>query len=309
MDIWKFLKSVFDRTNENWRLLVVEFIASLVMIPIILIGMIIPVLIIIVPAIQTEIEPEEIIPYFLNPDNLVIFLLGVLVFLIFIFFVLVLWAYISGGVRATVLENITERKQFKLNLFFEKCKKFFARIVGLWSLMGVIYIGIFIVLGGLGSLLILLCVNLYESWEVGSVIIGILGGIVFFFAYMVVGFLIGILVAIANTYLIAEDAQVVESVKEGVNFIKKYTGHTFLVVVLLIGIGFTIGFVFSIITMPIRMIPYLGAVFSIMLSPIQMGLNLYVALFSTVAYFILYLWKKGRIESDFQTSTVPRKTM
>jgi hypothetical protein len=309
MDVWNFLKVVFDRTNENWRLLLVEFITSLVMVPIILLGIIIPVLIIIIPAVQSNIEPEEVIPYFLDPGNLVIVLLGVLIFLIFLFFVLVLWAYISGGVRATLLENIMERKQFKLNLFFKKCKKFFARIVGLWSLMGVIYLVIFIILGGLGSLFVLFCVEFYKTSEAGAVITGIFGGGIFFLAFMIVGFLIGILLAIANTYLIAEDADVVESVKGGVNFIKEYTGHTFLVVVLLIVIGFAVGFVFSIITMPIRMIPYVGAVFSIILSPVQMGLNLYISLFSTAAYFILYLWKKGSIESDFHTSTVPEKTM
>lgn len=309
MNVWNFLKRVFERTNENWKLLIVEFITSFVMIPIILLGMIIPALFLIVPAVRSNIEPEEVVPYFLNPDNLVIVLLGVLIFLIFLFFVLVLWAYISGGVRATLLENIIERRQFKINLFFEKCKKFFARIVGLWLLMGVIYLVIFVILGGLGSLLILFCVRFYQTSEGGAVITGIIGGGIFFLAYIVVGFLIGIVVAIANTYLIAEDAQVVESLRGGIGFIRKYTGHTFLVVILLVAIGFAAGFVFSIITMPVTIIPYIGAVFSIILTPVQMGINLYISLFSTAAYFILYLWKKGSIGSDFQTSTVPEKTI
>ncbi|MCK4584409.1 hypothetical protein KAU13_03245, partial [candidate division WOR-3 bacterium] len=155
----------------------------------------------------------------------------------------------------------------------------------------------------------LFCLNLSETSEVCAILTGIFSGFIIFFVFMVVGFLMGIFLAIANTYLIVEDAEVVTSMKGSFRFIKNNPGHTFLVVLLLIVIGFGVTFIYSLITMPITMIPYIGALFSFALTPVQMGINLYIVLFSTTAYLMLYLWKRKKLTSDFQTSTTPEKTM
>ena len=45
MEVWKFLKADFQRTNRNWRLLIVEFITGIIMIPVIFLAIGIPALI------------------------------------------------------------------------------------------------------------------------------------------------------------------------------------------------------------------------------------------------------------------------
>ncbi|MCK4395735.1 hypothetical protein KAW96_03970 [candidate division WOR-3 bacterium] len=309
MDVWKFLKSVFIRTNKNWKLLVVEFITALIMIPIIILGIVIPVILIVIPVVQGNFEAEDFIPFFLNPDNLIFILPAFFFFLIFALASLILWAFVAGGIRASLLENILKEKRFDLKTFMAYSKKFFGRIVGLWILIGLIYFGIFVVLGGISYLILLFCLNLSETSEVCAILTGIFSGFIIFFVFMVVGFLMGIFLAIANTYLIVEDAEVVTSMKGSFRFIKNNPGHTFLVVLLLIVIGFGVTFIYSLITMPITMIPYIGALFSFALTPVQMGINLYIVLFSTTAYLMLYLWKRKKLTSDFQTSTTPEKTM
>lgn len=309
MDVWKFLKSVFIRTNKNWKLIVVEFITSLIMIPIIILGIVIPVILIVIPVVQGNFEAEDFIPFFLNPDNLIFILPAFFFFLIFALASLILWAFVAGGIRASLLENILKEKRFDLKTFMAYCKKFFGRIVGLWILIGLIYFGIFVVLGGISYLILLFCLNLSETSEVCAILTGIFSGFIIFFVFMVVGFLMGIFLAIANTYLIVEDAEVVTSMKGSFRFIKNNPGHTFLVVLLLIVIGFGVTFIYSLTTMPITMIPYIGALFSFALTPVQMGINLYIVLFSTTAYLMLYLWKRKKLTSDFQTSTTPEKTM
>ncbi len=309
MDVWKFLKSVFIRTNKNWKLIVVEFITSLIMIPIIILGIVIPVILIVIPVVQGNFEAEDFIPFFLNPDNLIFILPAFFFFLIFALASLILWAFVAGGIRASLLENILKEKRFDLKTFMAYSKKFFGRIVGLWILIGLIYFGIFVVLGGISYLILLFCLNLSETSEVCAILTGIFSGFIIFFVFMVVGFLMGIFLAIANTYLIVEDAEVVTSMKGSFRFIKNNPGDTFLVVLLLIVIGFGVTFIYSLITMPIVMIPYIGALFSFALIPVQMGINLYIVLFSTTAYLMLYLWKRKKLTSDFQTSTTPEKTM
>lgn len=309
MDVWKFLKSVFIRTNKNWKLIVVEFITSLIMIPIIILGIVIPVILIVIPVVLGNFEAEDFIPFFLNPDNLIFILPAFFFFLIFALASLILWAFVAGGIRASLLENILKEKRFDLKTFMAYSKKFFGRIVGLWILIGLIYFGIFVVLGGISYLILLFCLNLSETSEVCAILTGIFSGFIIFFVFMVVGFLMGIFLAIANTYLIVEDAEVVTSMKGSFRFIKNNPGYTFLVVLLLIVIGFGVTFIYSLITMPITMIPYIGALFSFALTPVQMGINLYIVLFSTTAYLMLYLWKRKKLTSDFQTSTTPEKTM
>ncbi len=309
MDVLKFLKSVFIRTNKNWKLIVVEFITSLIMIPIIILGIVISVILIVIPVVQGNFEAEDFIPFFLNPDNLIFILPAFFFFLIFALASLILWAFVAGGIRASLLENILKEKRFDLKTFMAYSKKFFGRIVGLWILIGLIYFSIFVVLGGISYLILLFCLNLSETSEVCAILTGIFSGFIIFFVFMVVGFLMGIFLAIANTYLIVEDAEVVTSMKGSFRFIKNNPGHTFLVVLLLIVIGFGVTFIYSLITMPITMIPYIGALFSFALTPVQMGINLYIVLFSTTAYLMLYLWKRKKLTSDFQTSTTPEKTM
>lgn len=309
MDVWKFLKSVFIRTNKNWKLIVVEFITSLIMIPIIILGIVIPVILIVIPVVRGNFEAEDFIPFFLNPDNLIFILPAFFFFLIFALASLILWAFVAGGIRASLLENILKEKRFDLKTFMAYSKKFFGRMVGLWILIGLIYFGIFVVLGGISYLILLFCLNLSETSEVCAILTGIFSGFIIFFVFMVVGFLMGIFLAIANTYLIVEDAEVVTSMKGSFRFIKNNPGHTFLVVLLLIVIGFGVTFIYFLITMPITMIPYIGALFSFALIPVQMGINLYIVLFSTTAYLMLYLWKRKKLTSDFQTSTTPEKTM
>lgn len=307
MEVWKFLKTNFERTNKNWKLIIVEFITGLIMVPIIILGIIIPAIVIIIPFVQGNTGGEDLIPFILG--NLVFILLGVFIFLIFLFGILILWAFIAGGIRASLLDNILKGKQFELNTFMNHCKRFFGRIVGLWSLIGLIYCGVFIVLGGIGTLILLFCFSIYETSEAGAIITGIFSGGFIFLVLTVVGFLMGIFLAIANTYLVVEDAQIGDTMKGTMRFIKKNPGHTFLVVILLIAIGFAVGMVYTIITIPLAMIPYIGGIFSIMLSPIQMGLNLYLSLFGATAYLLLYLWKQKKIKSDYKTPTVPEKTM
>ncbi len=307
MDVWKFFKAVFQRTNKNWKLILVEFVSTLIMVPIILLGIIIPVILIVIPAATSGYEVEDFIPFIVH--NLVFILVGFLIFLIFLLASLVLWAFVSGGVRASLLENILKEKKFEFNTFIANGKKFFGRIVGLWALTGLIFIAIFIILGGLGTLIFFLCFSLYETSEVGAILIGVLSGFIIFIVYFVTAFLLGVFLTIANTYLIVEDAEVIPSMKGSIRFIKKYPGHTFLVVLFLFLIAFGVAFAYNLITIPVTMIPYVGAMFSFILAPVQMGINLYLALFSITAYFILYLWKKEKISSDFQTSTVPEKTM
>lgn len=309
MDVGKFLRSVFRRTNKNWKLIVVEFVTSIIMVPIILLGIIIPVILLVIPAVQGDFEVEDFIPFFLNPDNLIFILPAFFFFLIFVLGSLILWAFVAGGIRASLLENILKEKKFDLKTFMAYSKKFFGRIVGLWILIGLIYFGIFVVLGGIGSLIFLFCLKLSETSEASAILTGIFSGFIIFFVFMVVGFLMGIFLAIANTYLIVEDAEVVTSMKGSFRFIKNNPGHTFLVVLLLIVIGFGVTFIYSLITMPITIIPYIGALFSFALIPVQMGINLYIVLFSTTAYLMLFLWKRKKLTSDFQTSTTPEKTM
>lgn len=293
MDVWKFLKAVFQRTNKNWKLILVEFVSTLIMVPIILLGIVIPVILIVIPAATSGYEAEDFIPFILH--NLVFILVGFLIFLIFLLASLVLWAFVSGGVRASLLENILKEKKFEFNTFIANGKKFFGRIVGLWSLTGLIFIAIFIILGGLGTLIFFLCFSLYETSEVGAILIGVLSGFIIFIVYFVTAFLLGVFLTIANTYLIVEDAEVIPSMKGSIRFIKKYPGHTFLVVLFLFLITFAVAFAYNLITMPVTMIPYVGAMFSFILAPVQMAINLYLALFSITAYFILYLWKKEKI--------------
>ncbi len=307
MEVWKFLKSNFGRTNKNWQLIVVQFIAALIMIPIIILGIIIPALVVVIPAVQGNFDGEDLIPLIL--DNLVFILLGGLIFLVFLLGTVILWVFVSGGIRGSLLENILNGKRFKFDKFMGYSKKFFSRIVGLWSLTGFIYSGIFIIFGGIISLILLFCIGFYETSEAGAILVGIFSGGFFFLVLIVVGFFMGVFLTIANTYLIVEDAQVIESMKGSIRFIKKYPGHTFLVVVILIAIGFAVGMVYAILIMPLTVIPYVGAIFSVILSPIQIALNLYLSLFGTTAYLLLYLWKRERIGSDFQSPSVPEKTM
>ena len=309
MEVGKFLKSVFRRTNKNWKLIVVEFITSIIMVPVILLGIIIPVILIVIPAVQGNFEAEDFIPFLLNPDNLIFIIPAFFFFLIFALASLMLWAFVAGGIRASLLENILKEKRFELKTFMAYSKKFFGRIVGLWILIGLIYVGIFVVICGIGSLIFLFCLGLYETSEACAILTGIFSGFIIFLVFMIVGFLLGIFLAIANTYLIVEDAEIVTSMKGSFRFIKNHPGHTFLVVLLLIVIGFGVTFIYSLVTMPVIMIPYIGALFSFALTPIQMGINLYISLFSTTAYLILYLWKRKKLTLDFQTSTVPEKTM
>jgi hypothetical protein len=307
MDVWKFLKSNFERTNKNWQLIVVQFITALIMVPIIILGIVIPVLVVVIPAVQGNCDGEDIIPLIL--DNLVFILLGGLIFLVFLLGIIILWAFVSGGIRGSLLENILTEKRFKFDKFMGYGKKFFSRIVGLWGLTGLIYSGIFIIFGGITSFILLFCIAFYETSEVGAILVGIFSGGFFFLVLMVVGFFMGVFLTIANTYLIIEDAQVIESMKGSIRFIKKYPGHTFLIIIILIAIGFAVGMVYTMLTMPLTVIPYVGAIFSAILSPIQMGLNLYLSLFGTTAYLLLYLWKRERIGSDFQSPSIPEKTM
>ena len=307
MDVWKFLKSNFGRTNKNWQLIVVQFITALIMIPIIILGIIIPALVIVIPAVQGNFDGEDLIPLIL--DNFVFMLLGGLIFLVFLLGAIILWAFVSGGIRGSLLENILNGKRFKFNKFMEYGKKFFSRIVGLWGLTGLIYSGILIIFGGISSLILLFCIGFYETSEAGAILVGIFSGGFFFLVLIVIGFFMGVFLTIANTYLIVEDAQIIESMKGSIRFIKKYPGHTFLVVIILIAIGFAVAMVYAMLTMPLTVIPYVGAIFSVILSPIQMGLNLYLSLFGTTAYLLLYLWKRKRIGSDFQSLSVPEKTM
>ena len=303
MEVWQFIQSTFKRTNKNWILIIVEFVSGIIMVPLILIGIAIPALIMVVPAFMGDVETEEFLPFI--AENLVFVLLGVLIFLIFLLAALWLWAFITGGVRAMLLDSILKERQFEFKKFIEYCKKFVGRIIGLWSIIGLIYCGIFVILGGIAGVLVFFSIGMYESTEAGALLLGIFGGGLIFLVLLIIGFLFGVFAAIANTYLIVEDAQVGDSLRGSLRFIKAYPGHTFLVVFLLMGIGFVVGMAFAILTMPIRMIPYIGAMFSLILSPIQMALNLYISLFGAVAYLLFYLWKRERLGSDFQTVIVP----
>jgi hypothetical protein len=308
MDVWKFLKANFQRTNRNWRLLIVEFISGLIMVPIILLGIGIPCLVVIVPALSGGYEAEDFISFVSSYENLVFILLGVLIFLIFVLGVFLIWAFIAGGIRAALLDDIMKGKGFQLGAFMKHCRRFFGRIVGLWSILGLIYTGIFIVFGGIAAVLVIFAIGIHETAEAGAVLFAILGGGFIVFLLVILGFLMGIFTAIANTYLIVEDAQVGDSMRGAFRFIRSNPGHTFLVVLILCAVGFAVGLVYAMVTMPLTMIPYLGGVFSLMLSPIQMALNLYLSLFGTTAYLLLYLWKKGRIGNNYGMVTVPEKT-
>jgi MFS family permease len=305
MDVMNFLKSTFRRTNKNWILLIVEFITGLIMVPVMIIGIALPAIIIIVPAISSGYEAEDFLSYILSIENIILVLLGVLVFLIFLLFVLLIWAFVAGGIRASLLDSILKEKKFEMKTFMENCKKFFGRIVGLWSLVGLVYCGAFVVLGGIGGVIALFAVAMSENSEPGAILLGLLGGGFVFLLLALIGFVIGIYLAIANTYLIVEDAQVKETIRGTNRFLKKNIGHTLLVVVLLFAIGFGVGLVYAFVTMPLTMIPYVGGLFSIMLSPIQIALNLYLTLFGSVGYLLLILWKRKKIGSDFQTVTKP----
>ena len=195
--------------------------------------------------------------------------------------------------------------EFGIKKFIEYCKKFVGRIIGLWSIIGLIYCGIFVILGGIAGVLVFFSIGIYESAEAGAILLGIFGGGLIFLVLLVIGFLFGVFAAIANAYLIVEDAQVGDSLRGSLRFIKAHPGHTFLVVFLLMGIGFVVGMAFAILTMPIRIIPYIGVMFSFILTPIQMALNLYLSLFGAVAYLLFYLWKQERLGSDFQTVIAP----
>ena len=298
MDVWKFIKSVFQRTNKNWKLLVVEFIANVIMVIVVILGVAIPAIMIIVPAAAGDFEVNEFLPFVF--EHLPYILSSFLIFLIFLLGSFVLWGFVTGGVRGSLLTNILDGKGFELKTFMAQCRKFFGRIIGLWALTGFIYTLFFIVMGGLGSLLFLFCFRFYQvGSEAGAILTGIFSGGIILLIFFVVGFLINIFLAIATTYLIVEDAQVVDAMKGSVGFIKKYIGHTFLVVVILFVISFGVSFAYSIAVMPLTMIPYVGSFFSLLLSPIQIGLNIYVVLFSTIAYMILYLWKTKKITVDF----------
>ncbi len=308
MDAWKFLRASFQRTNRNWRLLLVQFITGVIMIPVIFLGIGIPALMVIVPAVQGDYDAEDFLSFITDYESLIFILLGLLVFLIFMLMALLIWAFVSGGVRAMLLEDILERKEFKLKTFMNHCKRFFGRIVGLWSAIGLIYMGIFIILGGIGGAIILSSVRLSHTAEAGAVLFGLLGGGFIIFILVVVGFFFGVFTTLANTYLIAEDAQVGESIRGTFRFIRSYPGHTFLVVLLLFAIGLGAGLLYAFITMPMTMIPYLGGLFSIMLSPIQIAMNLYLSLFGTSGYLLLFLWKRNKIGNDYGMVVVPEKT-
>jgi len=303
MEVWQFIQSTFKRTNKNWILIIVEFVSGIIMVPLILIGIAIPALIMVVPAFLGDVETEEFLPYI--AENVVLVLLGVLIFLIFLLAGLWLWAFITGGVRSMLLDSILKEKQFEFKTFIKYCRKFVGRIIGLWSIIGLIYCGIFVILGGIAGVLVFFSIGMYESSEAGALLLGIFGGGLIFLVLLIIGFLFGVFAAIANTYLIVEDAQVGDSLRGSLRFIKAHPGHTFLVVFLLMGIGFVVGMAFAILTMPIRVIPYIGAMFSLILSPIQMALNLYISLFGAVAYLLFYLWKQKRLGSDFQTVIAP----
>ncbi len=303
MEVWQFIQSTFKRTNKNWILIIVEFVSGIIMVALILIGIAIPALIMVVPAFLGDVETEEFLPYI--AENVVLVLLGVLIFLIFLLAGLWLWAFITGGVRSMLLDSILKEKQFEFKTFIKYCRKFVGRIIGLWSIIGLIYCGIFVILGGIAGVLVFFSIGMYESSEAGALLLGIFGGGLIFLVLLIIGFLFGVFAAIANTYLIVEDAQVGDSLRGSLRFIKAHPGHTFLVVFLLMGIGFVVGMAFAILTMPIRVIPYIGAMFSLILSPIQMALNLYISLFGAVAYLLFYLWKQKRLGSDFQTVIAP----
>jgi hypothetical protein len=305
MNVLTFLKADFKRTNKNWKLLVVEFISGIIMIPLIIIGIAIPAIILIVPAVYGEFEVDDFISYLSDPGNLVLILISILIFLFFVLGILFIWAFVTGGVRASLRDNILEEKQFELKQFMAYGKKFFGRIVGLWSAIGALYALVFIVLGGIGAFIIISSVRMAETSEAAGIITGIIGGGVIFFILFIVGFLMAVWVAIASTVLIIEDTQVNETMKDSLKFIKEHVGHTFLVVLLLFAIGFAVGLVYAIITIPFTSIPYVGALFSLILAPVQMALNLYLNLFGTTGYMFLYLMKKKRLEGDFQTITSP----
>jgi hypothetical protein len=308
MDIWKFLMAVFQRTNRNWRLLIVQFIAGIIMIPVIFLGIGIPALVVIVPAVQGGYDAEDFISFITDYESLIFILIGLLIFLIFMLIILLIWAFIAGGVRAMLLDDILEAKPFKLKTFMSHCRRFFGRIVGLWSIIGLIYLGIFVILGGISSAIVIFSLKLGENAEAGAVLFGILGGGFIFLILVVVGFLFSIFTALANTYLIVEDAQVGETIKGTLRFIRSYPGHTFLVVLMLASIGFAVGITYAIVTMPVTMIPYIGGLFSLMLSPVQIAMNLYLSLFGTSGYLLLYLWKRKKIGNDYGIVAVPEKT-
>ncbi len=308
MDVWKFIKADFQRTNRNWRLLIVQFIAGIIMVPVILLGIGISALVIIVPAIQGGYDVDDFISFITDYESMIFILLGIIIFLIFVLIIFLIWAFISGGVRAMVLDDILEAKGFQLGTFMKHCRKFFGRIVGLWGAIGLIYMGVFIILGGIAAVIIIFSVGLYETAETGAILFGILAGGFIFLVLMVVGFFFGIFTAIANTYLIVEDAQVGESMRGAFRFIRSYPGHTFIVVLLLFAIGFATGLTYAIVTMPLTMIPYIGGFFSLMLSPVQMAMNLYLSLFGTTGYLLLYLWKRKKIGNDYGMITTPEKT-
>lgn len=293
MNVWKFLKSVFFRTNKNWQLIVVEFVVYFIIVIVIVLGLVIPIIMIVVPAVTGGFESEDFMPLILS--HLVYILFAILIFLIFLLVSLILWAFVAGGIRAILLDNILKEKRFELKTFIAYAKKFFGRIVGLWTLIGLIYTAIFIFLSGIGSLLFLFCFRFYEISKVGAILTGIFSGSIVFLIFLAAGFLLGIFTNLANTYLIVEDANVTTSMRGSFRFIKKYPGHTFLVALLLIVIAFGASFIYYIITMPLTMIPYIGSLFSLALTPISIGINLYIALFSATAYITLYLWKKEKI--------------
>jgi hypothetical protein len=308
MDIWRFLRADFQRTNRNWRLLIVQFIAGIIMIPVIFLGIGIPALVVIVPAVQGGYDAEDFISFITDYESLIFILLGLLIFLIFMLVVLLIWAFIAGGVRAVLLDDILEAKPFELKTFMSHCRRFFGRIVGLWSIIGLIYLGIFVILGGISSVIVIFSLKLGESAEAGAVLFGIIGGGFIFLILVVVGFLFSIFTALANTYLIVEDAQVGETIKGTLRFIRSYPGHTFLVVLMLASIGFAVGITYAIVTMPVTMIPYIGGLFSLMLSPVQIAMNLYLSLFGTSGYLLLYLWTRKKIGNDYGIVAVPEKT-
>lgn len=308
MELWRFIKADFQRTNRNWRLLIVQFIAGIIMIPVIFLAIGIPALMIVVPAVQGGYDAEDFISFVTDFENLVFVLLGILVFLVMLVVILLIWAFISGGVRAALLDDILEGKGFDLRRFMKHCKKFFGRIVGLWSAIGLIYAAIFTVLGTISAAILFFSIRLYETAEAGAVLFGILSGGFIFLVLTVVGILFAIFTALANTYLIVEDAQVGETMRGTFRFIRSHPGHTFLIVLVLFAIGFAAGLTYAIVTMPLTMIPYIGGLFSLMLSPVQMAMNLYLSLFGTTAYLLFYLWKKEKIGNDYGMITVPKKT-
>ncbi|OQX56139.1 MAG: hypothetical protein B5M53_03005 [Candidatus Cloacimonas sp. 4484_209] len=306
MDVWKFLKSNFFRTNKNWQLIVVEFVSYFVMLFVSVIGIVIPAFMLVIPYVNGAMDWGNFFSTIVSHITYILFV--ILIFLIFSLVSLVIWAFTSGGIRASLVSNILKNERFELQKFFTNARKYFGRIVGLWTYIGFFYIAIFILLGGIGSGVFLLCIKTYETNPGVAITIGIFLGFIIFLIFAAAGFLLGVYSAIANTYLIVEDASVGDTIRGTYGFIRTYPGHTFLVVILIIGITIGASLAYSIITLPVSMIPYLGAVVSFVLTPISIGINLYITLFSAISYINLYLWKTRGLDYSFQTSIVPENT-